>query len=199
MNHVTPFQFDNHNIRVVTDENGEPLFVGKDICDVLGYTNHNKSMQDHCRGVTKRYPISDNLGRMQDTRVINEADMLRLVVNSTLPAAQEFERLVFEVILPTIRRTGRYEAPRCNSHAQSRLDYLPRHSRQLNSMINRRAYELALRMVPGLKVFLMDKLKWEQETAIHNGEKDVFNSDFAHGVLMDCEMQEALYDLRENI
>lgn len=108
-NQVIPFSFESKNIRVVTDESGEPLFVGKDICDALGYTNHNKAMGDHCKGVTKRYPLQ-TAGGIQDVRVLAEPDVLRLIVSSTLPAAESFERLVFEEILPTIRRTGGYSA-----------------------------------------------------------------------------------------
>lgn len=111
MSNITPFKFDNHSVRVITDENGEPLFVGKDICDALGYADHVNALKQHCRGVVKRHPIADNLGRMQETRVLTEPDMMRLIVNSTLPAAQEFERLVFEEILPTIRKTGKYISP----------------------------------------------------------------------------------------
>ena len=107
---VIPFQFESQDIRVVLDEYGDPLFVGKDVCEALGYTNPNKSMGDHCKGVTKRYPLQTP-GGVQELRVINEADMFRLVINSTLPSAQAFERLVFEEILPTIRRTGSYAAP----------------------------------------------------------------------------------------
>ena len=107
-NQIIPFQFENKSIRVVADETGEPLFVGKDICDALGYTNPSKAMGDHCRGVTIRYPIVDSLGRTQEARVLAEPDVLRLIVNCTLPAAAAFERLVFEEILPSIRKTGSY-------------------------------------------------------------------------------------------
>lgn len=110
MNQIVPFSFENTTLRVVTGDNGEPLFVGKDLCDALGYTNHNKAMGDHCKGVTKRYPIPDSLGRNQDTRVLTEADMFRLIVNSTLPAAERFEAWVFEEVLPSIRKTGSYTA-----------------------------------------------------------------------------------------
>jgi prophage antirepressor-like protein len=102
-----PFQFGEHLIRVVTDENGEPLFVGRDICDALRYTNPAKAMADHCKGITRRYP-HQTAGGVQEVRVLAEPDVLRLIVNCTLPAAQAFERLVFEEILPTIRRTGSY-------------------------------------------------------------------------------------------
>jgi prophage antirepressor-like protein len=105
---LMPFHFDGRQIRVVTDENGEPLFVGKDVCEALGYANAADALKSHCRGVARRYPIADALGRTQETRVLAEPDVLRLIVNCSLPAAEPFERLVFEEILPTIRRTGSY-------------------------------------------------------------------------------------------
>lgn len=107
---LIPMQFENANIRVVTDESGEPWFVGKDVCDALGYANPNKVMNDHCKGVTKRYPLS-TAGGMQEVRVLSEPDVLRLIVRSTLPAAERFERWVFEDVLPTIRKTGGYGKP----------------------------------------------------------------------------------------
>lgn len=110
MSDVIPFNFRGASVRVVTDEHGNPWFAGKDVCDLLGYTNASKAMNDHCRGVTKRYPISDALGRLQEMRVLSEPDTLRLIVNSQMPAAQEFEAWVFEDVLPTIRRTGGYQA-----------------------------------------------------------------------------------------
>lgn len=108
---ITPFNFNGVSVRVITDENGEPWFVGKDVCDLLGYTNSSKAMGDHCRGVTKRYPILDSLGRTQEARVLSEGDTLRLIVNSTMPASQEFEAWVFDDVLPTIRKTGSYQRP----------------------------------------------------------------------------------------
>ncbi|MRU22746.1 hypothetical protein FG476_01120, partial [Xylella fastidiosa subsp. multiplex] len=85
-------------------------FVGKDVADVLGYTNHNKALGDHCRGVPKRYPLQTS-GGVQEIRIISEPDMLRLIVSSKLPAAERFERWVFEEVLPTLRKTGTYSTP----------------------------------------------------------------------------------------
>ena len=107
MSNIIPFSFEKLQVRVVTID-GEPWFVGKDVCDALGYKNATDAMNQHCRGVAKRYPISDSLGRLQETRVINEPDLMRLIVGSTLPAAQAFEKLVFETILPQVRKTGAY-------------------------------------------------------------------------------------------
>ena len=108
---LTTFNFNGADVRTIVLPNGEPGFVGKDVCDRLGYANPNKAMGDHCKGVPIRYPIPDALGRTQETRILTEPDVLRLIVSSNLPAAQEFERWVFEEVLPSIRRTGSYTAP----------------------------------------------------------------------------------------
>lgn len=110
MSALIPFQFDGRQVRVV-DIDGAPYFVGKDICDALGYADHTNAAKQHCRGVVKRHPIADSLGRMQETRVLPESDVLRLIMGSALPAAEMFERWVFEEVLPTIRRTGSYVSP----------------------------------------------------------------------------------------
>ncbi|MGY4697154.1 BRO-N domain-containing protein [Xylella fastidiosa subsp. sandyi] len=111
MNAITPFQFESHAVRTVVDDHGEVWFVGKDVADVLGYANHNDALGAHCKGVAKCYPIPDSLGRLRETRIISEPDMLRLIVSSKLPAAERFERWVFEEVLPTLRKTGTYSTP----------------------------------------------------------------------------------------
>ena len=65
-------------------------------------------MKQHCRGVVKRHPIVDRLGRKQEARILPESDVMRLICGSTLPEAVAFEKLVFEEILPTIRKHGAY-------------------------------------------------------------------------------------------
>lgn len=107
MNNITPYSFEGASVRAV-EIDGEPWFVGKDVAEALGYVRPNDALQQHCRGAAKHRPISDALGRKQETRLISEPDMLRLIVNSTLPAAERFERWVFEEVLPSIRKTGSY-------------------------------------------------------------------------------------------
>lgn len=109
MSNIIPFAFSGHDVRVV-QKDGEPLFVGKDICDALGYSDATNAMKLHCKGVVKRHPLQTSGGN-QRVRVLTEGDVMRLIVRSKLPAAQEFEALVFDTILPTIRRTGSYNPP----------------------------------------------------------------------------------------
>jgi len=111
MTNLVPFSFESHKVRVLTDDNGEPLFVAKDVAEALGYKDPTTAVKSHCRGVQELHPIPDALGRMQEARVIREPDLYRLIFGSTLDSAQAFERLVVEEILPTIRKTGRYAAP----------------------------------------------------------------------------------------
>ena len=90
------------------EEDGQVLFCGKDVAKSLGYKNPNKAIGDHCRGITKRYPIQDSFGRTQEAVFITEPDLYRLITHSKLPTAEKFERWVFEEVLPAIRRTGGY-------------------------------------------------------------------------------------------
>jgi prophage antirepressor-like protein len=110
MSKIVPFAFEGANIRVV-EIHGETFFIGKDVTDALGYKDQNAAMRDHCKGVRKSHPLQTPGGR-QEVRVISEPDVLRLIVNSTLPAAERFERWVFEDVLPAIRKTGQYIAPK---------------------------------------------------------------------------------------
>jgi hypothetical protein len=106
---LIPFQFEGRDIRVVHVD-GEPHFVGKDVADALSYADATTAIRSHCKGVQKLHPLQ-TLGGMQNVRVLAESDVLRLIVSSTLPAAQAFERWVFEEVLPSIRKTGIYAMP----------------------------------------------------------------------------------------
>lgn len=86
MSSIIPFSFAHNQVRVITDETGEPLFVGKDVALVLGYADHTNAIKQHCRGVVKRHPIMDSLGRAQQVRVLTESDVLRLIISSKQPA-----------------------------------------------------------------------------------------------------------------
>ena len=103
-------------LRIIEDENGNPMFCAKDVAVALGYANPSKAVRDHCKsanadGGLKRYPIVDSLGREQMARFITEGDMYRLVASSKLEAAVKFESWVFDEIIPSIRKHGAYLTP----------------------------------------------------------------------------------------
>lgn len=86
----------------------EPWFVGKDVAEVLGYTNARKAINDHIdvedKGVTK----CDTLGGTQEMTIINESGLYSLILSSKLPKAKEFKRWVTSEVLPSIRKHGAY-------------------------------------------------------------------------------------------
>lgn len=110
MQEIIPFDYQGTSIRTVTKD-GVTLWCGKDIATTLGYQNTKDALARHCHGVVKRYPIVDRLGRTQQARFISEPDLYRLIINSKLPDAQNFEKWVFEEVLPTIRNHGAYLTP----------------------------------------------------------------------------------------
>ena len=114
MTDITNFNFQGAAVRTIVLPNGEPGFVGKDVASRLGYADATTAIRSHCRGVQILHPLP-TAGGMQQTRILTEPDVLRLIVSSTLPEAEAFERWVFEEVLPSIRRTGRYAAPASSS------------------------------------------------------------------------------------
>ena len=106
MNQVIPFNFESHAVRtVVLDET--PWWVGRDVCEALGYKTPQRAIHAHCKGVPKWTPLQTE-GGIQQVRIINEGDVFRLIVGSNLPEAQRFEQWLFEEVLPQIRKTGAY-------------------------------------------------------------------------------------------
>ena len=110
MSNITCFNFNGAAVRTVILPNGEPGFVGKDVAERLGYADTSDAIKRHCKGSVIRLPLP-TAGGVQQTRILTEPDVLRLIVSSTLPEAEAFERWVFEEVLPSIRRTGSYAAP----------------------------------------------------------------------------------------
>lgn len=89
--------------------NGEGWLVGKDVAKALGYSRADHAINRHCDedDVSKQY-IIDNLGRSQETLVINESGLYSLVLGSKLPGAKKIRRWVTSEVLPQIRKTGGY-------------------------------------------------------------------------------------------
>ncbi len=87
---------------------GEPFFVGKDVAEVLEYSNPRKAIKDHVDASDKGVTKCDTLGGVQDLTVINESGLYSLILSSKMPRAREFKHWVTSEILPSIRRHGLY-------------------------------------------------------------------------------------------
>ena len=88
--------------------NGEGWLVGKDVAEVLGYSNTSDALKKHVDIEDKGVAKCDTLGGSQEMIVINESGLYSLVLRSKLPGAKKFRRWVTSEVLPQIRKTGGY-------------------------------------------------------------------------------------------
>lgn len=103
-NEIQKFDFKGAALRTLTDEAGEPWFVAKDVCDILGHSNVSMALDRLDDDERSKF----NLGRQGETNIVNEAGLYVLVLGSRKPEAHEFKRWVTHEVLPQIRRTGGY-------------------------------------------------------------------------------------------
>lgn len=97
-------------VRVITKD-GEPWFVGKDVAEVLGYSNTKKAINDH---VKENHKLGERIvtsGQRREVIIIDEAGFYSLVLRSKLPSAEAFQEWVTSEVLPAIRKHKMYLTP----------------------------------------------------------------------------------------
>lgn len=123
MNELQHFDFKGRQVRTVVVDN-EPMFVGKDIAEVLGYSKPanavNKYVPDKFKGVTKLMTP----GGKQDFVIVSEAGLYKLVFKSGMPNADEFTDWVAAEVLPSIRKHGAYMTPETIEKAIYNPDFI---------------------------------------------------------------------------
>lgn len=93
----------------VMELDGKVYFPATDCAKMLGYSNTKDAIKRHCRWVAKHdLPHPQNEKKVIQKNFIPEGDLYRLIVKSQLPAAEQFERWVFDEVLPDIRKHGMY-------------------------------------------------------------------------------------------
>ena len=168
---ITPFNFQGKEVRVIADDPEKPLWVARDVATALGYKDATNAIKQHCRGVAIHHPIKDRLGRTQNVRVIAEPDLYRLIVGSDLDTAQEFERMVFEEVLPSIRKHGAYMTPEAIEKALTNPDTIIQLATTLKEEQARRAELEAQAKVDAPKVLFAN--------AVATAKTDILVGDLA--------------------
>lgn len=109
MEEIKLFKFEGNEVRTLKI-NDEPYFVGKDVAEILGYSNTRKALQDHVDLEDKKdgVTIRDSIGRSQRPTIINESGLYSLILSSKMPNAKRFKRWVTSEVLPAIRKHGAY-------------------------------------------------------------------------------------------
>lgn len=106
---IQTFNFNAASLRTLTDENGDPWFVAKDVCNILEISNPSDALQslydDEKTNLGNSYVWSEP-GRRP--LIISEPGLYRLVMRSRKPEAKDFQRWVSHEVLPSIRKHGIY-------------------------------------------------------------------------------------------
>lgn len=125
MNEIQTFDFDGSGIRTLTIDE-EPYFVGKDVAQVLGYSNPRDAIAKHVDAEDKGVAKCDTLGGQQNQTVINESGLYSLILGSKLPEAKRFKRWVTSEVLPALRKHGVYANAQTAEKLISDPDFLIR-------------------------------------------------------------------------
>ena len=131
MNELQIFNNPNFGEIRTIDQNGEPWFVAKDVCEILEIANTTQALgrlDDDERALL-------NIGRQGDANIVNEYGLYTLVLGSRKPEAKEFKRWITHEVIPSIRKTGSYNKPMTMleiiaANAQALVD----HDRQIKEM-----------------------------------------------------------------
>lgn len=108
-NEIQKFYSNEFGELEVIVEGDKILFPATKCAEILGYTNPKAAVIRHCKGVTKRDPLT--AGGKQSANYIYEGDLYRLIIRSKLDVAERFESWVVDEVLPTIRKHGAYIMP----------------------------------------------------------------------------------------
>lgn len=111
MNELKQFNFENNQVRTLLI-NDEPWFVGKDVAEILGYSNPRDALSKHVDSEDKNsVAIHDGNKGNPNLTIINESGVYALVFSSKLQSAKKFKHWVTSEVLPTLRKTGSYATP----------------------------------------------------------------------------------------
>lgn len=124
-NNIVAFKYEEQQVRTI-EKNGEPWFVGKDVADILGYSDTAQAVRKHIDNEDKGVVEMTTPGGKQPVTIINESGLYSLILSSKLPTAKKFKHWVTSEVLPSIRKTGEYKITPAQ---QNRLDIMERNSR----------------------------------------------------------------------
>ena len=128
-------------IRTMSNEQGEPMFCAKDVCDALGYKKVNNAIAQHVdEDDSLKQGVIDRLGRTQQAIFVNESGLYALILSSKLDSAKRFKRWVTGEVLPAIRQQGGYMIAR---KGESEKDVMKRALQIVQATLNRRDEQIA--------------------------------------------------------
>lgn len=110
MSNIQVFNYNSVEVRTIQND-GEPWFVLRDVCNVLGLGTPARVAERLDPDEVSQTHITDSMGRQQETTIINESGLYNVILRSDKPEAKPFRKWVTSEVLPTIRRHGLYATP----------------------------------------------------------------------------------------
>lgn len=110
MNKVTIFKYEENKLVRTMNVSGEPWFVLKDVCDVLGLSTPARVAERLDSDEVSQAHLIDSVGRSQEMTIISESGLYNVILRSDKPEAKPFRKWVTAVVLPSIRKNGGYIA-----------------------------------------------------------------------------------------
>lgn len=110
MNKVTIFKYEESKLVRTMNVSGEPWFVLKDVCDVLGLSTPARVAERLDSDEVSQAHLIDSMGRSQEMTIISESSLYNVILRSDKPEAKPFRKWVTAVVLPSIRKNGGYIA-----------------------------------------------------------------------------------------
>ncbi|WP_142956195.1 phage antirepressor KilAC domain-containing protein [Enterococcus durans] len=109
MNTPQIFNFEHNEVRTIL-VNNEPYFVGKDVAEILGYSDSSSAVSKNVDNEDRTTLLLEQAGSnyKSKTTIINESGLYSLILKSKLPSAKKFKRWVTSEVLPQIRKHGMY-------------------------------------------------------------------------------------------
>lgn len=197
MNDIQIFKSEDFgNIRTTTINN-EPYFVGKDVTDILGYSNSRDAISKHVDGEDRGVSECDTPGGIQKLTFINESGLYSLILSSKMPNAKKFKHWVTSEVLPNIRKHGAYMNEQTLEQALTSPDFLIRLAQELKSekearqKLEKQAAEdapkvLFAKMVETAETSILigDLAKFLKQNGINTGQNRLFEWMRGHGYLV---------------
>lgn len=110
MNKLQTFNYNNNAVRTI-EKDGEPWFVLKDVCEILGLGTPARVSERLDKDEVSLAHLIDSIGRKQETTIINESGLYNVILRSDKPEAKPFRKWITAEVLPAIRKTGAYMTP----------------------------------------------------------------------------------------
>lgn len=121
---IQTFNFNASTLRTLTDKTGEPWFIAKDVCDVLGLNNVSQALTRLDDDEKSSIILNDGTPGTPNKAIVSESGLYSLIIASRKPEAHEFKRWITHEVLPTIRKHGAYMTQQTIDKALTSPDFL---------------------------------------------------------------------------